>query len=61
MAEAKVIPIRSTTTHDVVTLAFEYWLETFGVRDSSPKADLLRASREMSVRTPPKLFIVRKA
>lgn len=59
---SKVIPIRSghSQTQEVVALAFAYWREGFGLRDSSPKEALLRAHREVTHdrRGTPSLWIV---
>ena len=60
---AKVVPIRSTDSHieEVVSLAFAYWRETFGVRNSSPADDLFRAHQELrgGWTGGPRLFLVR--
>ena len=46
---AKVIPFPSQNpvTREIEELAFAYWEERFGIRDGSPREDLIRAQIEV--------------
>jgi len=51
--------------HEIVELAFLYWLERFGIHEGSPEEDLFRAHRAVmeganSPRMPTGLFLVHR-
>ena len=52
--------------HEIVELAFVYWLERFGIHEGSPEEDLFRAHRDVMERRalpkiPAGLYLVRRS